>query len=310
MRIMWQIFNKTNTELNLDECGIEEFQAGQRYTYNAPQHFVIHLVQKGRGQFTVDGQTHALVKNQGFIVRKGQTVEYVADQKDPWCTYWLGLSGQQLDQLLQRKNKMQEGILTFDPMSQAADLIYQICDKIRQGDQNLPSDLWLNYKTNQFLYYFSEEFRLNESSQTQANHIFEQKDYALLAQSYLMSNYTRDMKITELADFIGLSRSHLYRVFTEKYQQSPQQYLQSLRLEMAEKYLVTTDLPIKEIAAKIGYKDQLFFSRTFKKHTGRSPTAYRKRESPKTLKKLETGRRTKATNIGGITKDVQGNYCR
>lgn len=280
---MWQLFNKTSNKLNLDECGIEKFHPGQRYIYDAPQYFVVHLVKKGQGQFKVDGKKYALKKNQGFIVQRGKTVEYVADEENPWCTYWIGLSGAQLDEIIEKTNVMHEAVLTFHPTSQAADLIYQICDRIKLGEQDLPDELWLNYKTYQFLYHFREEFSLNLISQTNQNNLLNQKDYALIAQNYIMSNYTRDMKIAEIADFIGLSRSHLYRVFSEKYKKSPQQYLQSIRLEMAEKYLITTDLPIKEIASKLGYKDQLFFSRTFKKYTGKSPTAYRKRESPNTL---------------------------
>lgn len=278
---MWQLFNKTSNELNLDECGIEKFHPGQRYIYDAPQYFVVHLVKKGQGKFKVDGKKYALKKNQGFIVQRGKTVEYVADEENPWCTYWLGLSGEHLDRIIGKTKVMHESVLTFHQTSKAADLIYEICDKIKIGEHDLPDELWLNYKAYQFLYYFREEFHLNMLSEKDQHHVLNQKDYALIAQNYIMSNYTRDMKIAEIADFMGLSRSHLYRVFTEKYEKSPQQYLQSVRLEMAEKYLMTTDLAIKEIAAKLGYRDQLFFSRTFKKYIGESPTAYRKRESQK-----------------------------
>jgi AraC family transcriptional activator of pobA len=50
-------------------------------------------------------------------------------------------------------------------------------------------------------------------------------------------------------------------------------------LDNAREHLLLSGLSIKEIAAVTGFRDQYYFSRFFRKHTGMSPTDYRKRNS-------------------------------
>ena len=60
---------------------------------------------------------------------------------------------------------------------------------------------------------------------------------------------------------------------------SPVNYLIELRLNRAKELLKYTPLPVNEIALSVGIANPYYFSRLFKKHTGTSPTEYRK-ESP------------------------------
>jgi AraC family transcriptional regulator, arabinose operon regulatory protein len=56
---------------------------------------------------------------------------------------------------------------------------------------------------------------------------------------------------------------------------SPMQYLRTVRVEAAKRLLVTIETPVGEVAAQVGFEDPLYFSRVFRKVTGKSPTAYR-----------------------------------
>ena len=58
---------------------------------------------------------------------------------------------------------------------------------------------------------------------------------------------------------------------------SPMQYIISLRIAIAKGYLENTAKNISEISNEIGYENALYFSRLFRKHTGMTPTEYRKR---------------------------------
>ena len=55
------------------------------------------------------------------------------------------------------------------------------------------------------------------------------------------------------------------------------QYILSLRMANAQSLLESTRCNITEVAAAVGYDDPLYFSRLFRRHTGFSPTEYRKR---------------------------------
>ncbi|MGC4030741.1 MAG: helix-turn-helix transcriptional regulator [Tepidisphaeraceae bacterium] len=58
--------------------------------------------------------------------------------------------------------------------------------------------------------------------------------------------------------------------------QSPHQYVIGLRVATAREMLLKTDLPVKEIARRLGYADVFYFGRQFKRQTGVSPALFRK----------------------------------
>jgi len=58
-------------------------------------------------------------------------------------------------------------------------------------------------------------------------------------------------------------------------------YLRKLRLDQASALLNASNLPIKMIAEKVGYDDQYYFSRVFRKYIGITPSRYRSKSSPK-----------------------------
>lgn len=84
-------------------------------------------------------------------------------------------------------------------------------------------------------------------------------------------------KISDIASYIGITRSYLTHIFKQKMEISPQEYLVSYRLEQGSRLLRTTRMSIGEIAEKIGYENPLTFSKIFKNVYGVSPKNYRLR---------------------------------
>ena len=89
-----------------------------------------------------------------------------------------------------------------------------------------------------------------------------------------MRNFSRDITIADVADFTGISKSHLYRVFMANVGQSPIDYLTDYRISEACHLLKNTSLSIAEIAVSVGFFDQFYFSRVFKKVKGVPPSRY------------------------------------
>jgi AraC-like DNA-binding protein len=96
-----------------------------------------------------------------------------------------------------------------------------------------------------------------------------------------------DFDIDHLAASVSMSKFHFFRKFKNFTGSSPRQFLIRQRLLKACQDLTETDLPIGEIARRLGYEDALYFSRAFRKIVGRCPTSYRDtfrgREAPKDL---------------------------
>ena len=79
----------------------------------------------------------------------------------------------------------------------------------------------------------------------------------------------------DIAAYVGLSRSHLFRSFELVLQQSPKEYLTDFRMKQACYLLEHSNLSITAIANSVGFDNGLYFSKTFHKKKGASPKAYR-----------------------------------
>ena len=101
----------------------------------------------------------------------------------------------------------------------------------------------------------------------------------LQVQEWLAGNYDQSIAIHNLASRVGLGERTFMRKFKKATGDTPLEYLQQLRIEMARKLLETTLETIEGITLKSGYEDISSFRKLFKKHTGLSPSAYRKRFS-------------------------------
>ncbi len=84
-------------------------------------------------------------------------------------------------------------------------------------------------------------------------------------------------KITnkELADIIHLHPNYFNAVFKKYVSETPQRYINSLRIKKAKDILLRSHEAISEIPEQIGFKDVYYFSKAFKKATGMSPSLYR-----------------------------------
>lgn len=91
----------------------------------------------------------------------------------------------------------------------------------------------------------------------------------------LHHQFHHTMKMEELAKDAGMSVSTFYKEFRTVTGYAPLQYITYLRIEKAKELLSCTDNQVRQIANKIGYDDERYFSRLFKKWTGQSPYMYR-----------------------------------
>jgi two-component system response regulator YesN len=95
------------------------------------------------------------------------------------------------------------------------------------------------------------------------------------ALDYLGEHYNEAVSLKEIAALVHLNPNYFCQLFKAETGENFSNYLTSLRLKKAEELLKNTDLRAYEIAEKIGYPNLSYFSRIFKKYTGKSPFEYR-----------------------------------
>lgn len=89
---------------------------------------------------------------------------------------------------------------------------------------------------------------------------------------HLHQNYATHLNVARLAERAGCSEGHLHRAFRARTGLTPMQYLTRLRIETALHLMREGSLPFRRIARLVGFSDPLYFSRVFRKCTGRAPS--------------------------------------
>lgn len=270
MQILWKKYVKENFEMNVDECGIEQGIPGLGYNYEVLKNAVIHYVTKGYGTFKFNGKVYNLKKGDIFILLKGMQVEYVASIDDPWEYYWIGFSGSNANEYLNRTSITNSCVANCGENSKIPQIILNMCEISKTYNPSSSDDILLLKELYSLLYALIEEFPKPFEYKDKELHTYIQD-----ALNFINSNYMHSITVQEIADYVNLSRSYLYKMFIKNLGISPQRYLINLRMYKATLLLKSTKLPIGEVASSVGYSDSLLFSKTFSKHFSMSPLNYR-----------------------------------
>ncbi len=97
------------------------------------------------------------------------------------------------------------------------------------------------------------------------------------AQEWLHQNFQRTFRLEAPARRVGMSLRNFVRRFKQATGDSPLIYLQKLRVAAAKRLLESDHRTMQEISDAVGYQDVAFFRGLFQRHTGVSPSAYRRR---------------------------------
>lgn len=99
------------------------------------------------------------------------------------------------------------------------------------------------------------------------------------ARKYIEDNYrTKDVSLDDVSREVDISPYYFSKLFKEETGENFIEYITRIRMERAKELLADTNLSMKEICARIGYSDPNYFSRTFKKHVGVTPTEYKEQQ--------------------------------
>jgi two-component system, response regulator YesN len=92
---------------------------------------------------------------------------------------------------------------------------------------------------------------------------------------YVQENFNRDVKLQEISGHFYISREYISRKFKQEFNVNISDYIVNLRMEKAKYFLKNSQLKIYEIANLIGYQDDKYFRKVFKKVLGITPNEYR-----------------------------------
>ncbi|MCZ8514043.1 AraC family transcriptional regulator [Paenibacillus filicis] len=263
----------TSTDLRLYYCGSEECCPGHAWGPGIKDHYKIHYVLEGRGQFKIAGKEYRLGAGHGFLIEPDQLAWYQADKEIPWSYAWVAFNGTAAEGYLQRAG------LTADrpvfrckvpgPMEESFRRLLEASRCQDSRDLMLLSALY-----GLFAVLIGKNSDRPPGGTGPARLSLDR--YVQKALEYIETNYSHSMTVEGMAEQLGLSRKYMAKRFKETVGRSPQDYLVDYRLGKAARLLGDASLSVSEIARSVGYDDPLLFSRMFKKRQGMSPQQFRK----------------------------------
>lgn len=253
----------------LCHCGYAQCGPLHNYGPAARPNYIIHYILEGKGSYQIHGHKYTLSQGQGFLIEPDTVTFYQADEQDPWTYLWIGFSGTKAPSLIHDIG-LSSGQLTFQ--SPYGNELKQIVLSILKHTRSTTSNLYfLQGKLCEFFSVLTRDISLENHPEISA-----ENNYIQEAITYIRSNYSRGITVTDIASHLNVNRSYLYTLFKDELNLSPKDYLTHFRISRAREQLTLTDLSIENIAHSCGYHDALVFSKAFKAQQGLTPTEYRR----------------------------------
>lgn len=230
----------------------------------ADQYILIYCTE-GKGIIEVEDQIYRLEKSDAFCIPRNVRHKYYADEKEPWSILWVHFKGDNTNYfpLEERKIVHINSRHSDNRMMVLLNLLFRVLER--------------NYTIGNFIYisqvlslilseiYFRE--KVDESS-VQDRHV-------TMVIRYMYQHLRENLTLEEISEEVQLSKSYLNAVFKAQTGKSPVEFFIHLKMQEACKLLKSTDYYIYEVSSELGYTDQYYFSRIFKKVVGVSPKDYK-----------------------------------
>ncbi len=233
--------------------------------------YLIHYILSGKGVFVYNGKQYHLSKGCAFLIEPDTMTYYQADSKDPWTYIWFGLRGNSMPKFLQRIGKNKDNpIIYFDDTQKIDDIFTKVINTSSGGIEQEFIRQSLLYE---FLSCMSAKTELNVTI-TRSEELIK-SNYVLNAVEFIQNNFFNNIKVSDVASHIGISRNYLFTLFKAAMGHSPQEYITHFRLSKACNMLNDSSLSIENIAGYCGFEDSNAFSKSFKRQFNVTPTKYR-----------------------------------
>jgi AraC-like DNA-binding protein len=222
---------------------------------------------KGGGWCEMDGRRHTVRGGDLLVVPPEGPHAYGAHEANPWTIFWVHLAGNQIpDYLSELGATTSAPVVPLGDEFQLALLFNEVVKSLEQGF----SFVHLLHASQAMAHLLALMIRHREVGETSGT--VEKVARCIV---HMSEHLDQPLRMAELAALASLSAAHFTELFKQQTGCSPRDYLHLLRIHRACQMLHSTVLPVKDIAARLGYQDQFHFSRQFKAFQGISPTEFR-----------------------------------
>lgn len=263
----YKVSEKELVSLSVYNVGFQNCDPLYQWGPGIRDHYLIHYVISGKGYYKIKNKTFTLIAGDTFLVYPNTEVVYYADETTPWEYAWVGFTGSDASTILKATDFTKETpVIMQAPFGDSIHRQLLHIYDARGNEFEHAVEMTGRLYTMLALFMHSTSKASKQSTAV---------TYVQKGIEYISANYSYSITVEDIADYIGLSRSHLFRSFESVLGQSPKEYLTDFRMKQACYLLEHSNLSITAIANSIGFDNSLHFSKSFHKFKGMAPKEYR-----------------------------------
>jgi len=238
-------------------------------TAGSPEVIFIYCAD-GEGWCEMAGRSHPITRNQLLVVPAATPHAYGAGPTHPWTIHWFHAIGGNVPYYLERLGVTREKPVV--PLGGNVQL-FSLFEEVLEGLEHGFTLTHLIYAAHSLLHLMGLILRHKDEY-----HYGETDVRQRIAESveFMKGHLREPLHVGTLSALVNLSRSHYTTLFRRVMGYAPQSYLNHLRMQRAVQLLNTTELSVKQISDQLGFSDQFYFSRAFKRMHNHSPTEHRR----------------------------------
>lgn len=253
---------------------VGDFYSGPNYytVREGLDSFLIKLTLSGGGVLEYGDKEYRLSAGQFFWIDCQNPQRYYTDpQAGRWHVLWIHFRGANARAYYEMFRTTGGGnpVGTLPAHCDGEALMKALIARYDRSDSTVDNDIAASAQLTQLLAYCIQAGGSQESDRAIPEVV--QK-----IRNYLLEHYAENMGLDTLSQRFCVSKYHLQRIFKKHIGQSPLEFLSGVRLTRAKELLRTTDLPVGEIAYRVGWENASYFVSKFRAQEEITPHKYRK----------------------------------
>ncbi len=230
--------------------------------------YILFYCTEGEGNVTINNVKQKVEPNQFLIIPPHVPHHYISSTENPWSIYWVHFTGKSASILFDKYSSNE--IPPVKPIPYNEERIKNFIDIIQILDHSFDQRS-LEIANLKLMYFLSSIIY-----QTELTPYVQKRNKVTNSIEFMKNNLDQDFKIEDFAENQNLSVSRYSELFKEKTGYPPVYYFNKLRIQKSCQFLYFTNMSIKEICFEVGFSDQYYFSRVFKKIMGVPPSKYKR----------------------------------
>ena len=229
------------------------------------EEYIYIYCMEGSGTIEVEGVSRTLRANQAFCIPRFRGHRYYASEKDPWTILWVHFKGTDTEYYPLEECRL----INFNSQNATnrIQFLFELLFRVLESNYTLGNFIYISQVLEMIL---SETYHREKHNTT-----LEQNKHVTNVIRYMYKHLDENLTLEQVVEEFQLSKSYLNAIFQRYTQHAPMDFFISLKMKRACQLLRASDGYIYEVAQKLGYTDQYYFSRIFKKVVGMSPQEYR-----------------------------------